>query len=446
MPIDKKEASTDIAFSIDKAQSLTADETARALATSLEGLTKSEADNRIKIYGRNILEEEETSKLKILLRQFKNFLVYILFAASLLTLIMGEWTDFIVIVFIILVNSLIGFWQELKAETSLRALKKLTESKVKVIREGQTLIIPSSELVPGDYVAISEGDLITADMRLSDSKGLTVDESTLTGESLPVLKDHSIILPPNTLPYELKNLLLTGTAIVRGSGKGFVTKTGVNTYFASIAEKAKGSSPISPLTKAIRYFTNRYIILLLSLLSIVGIIGFLQGRELSNIAYTLVAQLVSSVPEGLPLVVTVVVTVGALALSRKKTLTRDLPSVETLGSATVIASDKTGTIIEGKLAVKEVHALDLENLKVGVALCNEAHDKKGDPIDVACARWVEDFKEIRNRYQPLWTYPFDTKLRLMATINNVNGTRKLFVKEAYEELKKMAITSDKLKN
>ncbi len=199
------------------------------------------------------------------------------------------------------------------------------------------------------------------------------------------------------------------------------------------------------MTKAIRYFTNRYIILLLSLLSIVGIIGFLQGRELSNIAYTLVAQLVSSVPEGLPLVVTVVVTVGALALSRKKTLTRDLPSVETLGSATVIASDKTGTITEGKLVVKEVHALDLENLKVGVALCNEAHDYKGDPIDVACARWVEDFKEIRNRYQPLWTYPFDTKLRLIATINNVNGTRKLFVKGAYEELKKMAITSDKFK-
>ncbi len=109
---------------------------------------------------------------------------------------MGEWTDFIIIVFIIMVNSLIGFWQELKAETSLRALKKLTESKVKVIREGQTLIIPSSELVPGDYVTVSEGDLITADIRLSDSKSITVDESTLTGESLPVLKDHSIILPP----------------------------------------------------------------------------------------------------------------------------------------------------------------------------------------------------------------------------------------------------------
>ena len=443
MTSNKKKAPSNLHSGIEKAQTLTADETAKALVTSLEGLTKAEADNRLKIYGRNILEEEETSKLKILLRQFKNVLVYVLFAASILTLIMGEWTDFIIIVFIIMVNSLIGFWQELKAETSLKALKKLTESKANVIREGQTLIIPSSEIVPGDYVTVSEGDLITADMRLSDSKGLTVDESTLTGESLPVLKDHSIILPPSTLPYELKNLLLTGTAIVRGSGKAFVTKTGANTYFASIAEKAKGSSPISPLAKAIKYFTRRYVILLLSLLSIVGIIGFLQGRELSNIAYTLVAQLVSSVPEGLPLVVTVVVTVGALALSRKKTLTRDLPSVETLGSATVIASDKTGTITEGKLAVKEFYALDLENLKVGVALCNDAHDYKGDPIDVACAKWVEDFKEIRNRYQPLWTYPFDTKLRLMATINDVNGTRKLFVKGAYEELKKMAINSDK---
>lgn len=443
MSINKKGVSSSLDSGIEKAHSLTADETAKVLATSFEGLTEAEADNRIKIYGRNILEEEETSKLKIFLRQFKSVLVYVLFAASILTLVMGEWTDFIVIVFIVIVNSLIGFWQELKAETSLRALKKLTESKVKVIREGQTLIIPSSEIVPGDYVAVSEGDLITADMRLSDSSGLTVDESTLTGESIPVLKDHSVILPPNTLPYELNNLLLTGTAIVRGSGKGFVIKTGINTYFASIAEKAKGSSPISPLAKAIKYFTRRYVILLLSLLSIVGIIGFLQGRELSNIAYTVVAQLVSSVPEGLPLVVTVVVTVGALALSKKKTLTRNLPSVETLGSATVIASDKTGTITEGKLAVKEVYALDLENLKIGVALCNDAHDYKGDPIDVACARWVENFKEIRKSHQPLWTYPFDTKLRLMATINEVDGVQKLFVKGAYEELKKMAINSDK---
>ena len=443
MPVNENEASLSSNSSIEKAQSLTADETAKALATSPEGLTESEVENRLKVYGRNTLEDIKTSKLKIFLRQYKSVLVYVLFAASFLTLVIGEWTDFIVIVFIIMVNSVIGFWQELKAETSLRALKKLTESKVNVIRDGQTLIVPSSELVPGDYVSVSEGDVVTADMRLSDSTGLTVDESTLTGESLPVLKDHSIVLPSNTLPYELKNLLLTGTAVVRGSGKGFITKTGCNTYFASIAEKAKGSPPISPLAKAIKFFTRRYIILLISLLSIVGVIGFLQGREPLNIAYILVAQLVSSVPEGLPLVVTVVVTVGAIALSKKKTLTRDLPSVETLGSATVIASDKTGTITAGKLSVKEVYALDSENLKLGAILCNDAHDNKGDPIDVALARWAEDFKETRNNCKRLWAYPFDTKLRLMATINEVDGTRKLFVKGAYEELKKMAINSEK---
>ncbi len=443
MPINKNEASANQEFRLDKVQSLTADETARVLATSPEGLTNTEAEKRLKIFGKNTLEEVETSKLKIFLRQFKSILVYVLFAASFLTLIIGEWTDFIVIVFIILVNSVIGFWQELKAETSLRALKKLTESKVNVTRDGQTLIVPSSEIVPGDYVTVTEGDVVTADMRLSDSTGLTVDESTLTGESLPVLKDHSIVLPSNTLPYELKNLLLTGTAVVRGSGKGFITKTGVNTYFASIAEKAKGSPPISPLAKAIKFFTRRYIILLISLLSIVGIIGFLQGRELLDIVYVLVAQLVSSVPEGLPLVVTVVVTVGAIALSKKKTLTRDLPSVETLGSATVIASDKTGTITAGKLAVKDVYELDPEKLRFGAVLCNDAHDYKGDPIDVALIRWVEDYKEIRDKCKRLWAYPFDTKLRLMATINEVNGTPKLFVKGAYEELKKMSKNSDK---
>jgi Ca2+-transporting ATPase len=440
----KKEAPADSPSGTDNAQSLTPDQIANVLNASVEGLTSAEAQNRLKKYGKNTLEEEKTSKLTLFFRQFKNILVYVLFAASILTIIIGEWTDFAVIIFIIFVNSFIGFWQELKAETSLQALKKLTESKVKVIRDKQLLLIPSSELVPGDYVVVNEGDLITADMRLSGSAGLTVDESTLTGESLPVLKDHSLILPPNTMPYELKNLLLTGTAVVRGSGKAFVTKTGVHTYFASIAEKAKGSAPISPLSKAITFFARRYVILLFSLLAIVGVIGLLQGREPFDVAYTLVAQLVSSVPEGLPLVVTVVVTVGAIALSKKKTLTRDLPSVETLGSATVIASDKTGTITAGKLAVKEVYEIDSENLKLAAILCNDSTECKGDPIDAALACWAaEDFKEVYDRSKRLWAYPFDTQLRLMATVNDVNGIPKLFIKGAYEELKKIALNQNK---
>jgi len=428
---------------LEKPQSLTTEEMMKALATSLEGLTEDEAEKRLKIYGRNALEEEETSRVKIFLRQFKNVLVYILLVASIMTLFVGEWKDFVIIHFIILVNGVIGFWQELKAETSIKALKKLTESKVKVVREGQMLLVPSSELVPGDCVTVSDGDLVTADARLYESAGLTVDESTLTGESIPVLKDHSVLLPPSALPYELKNLLLTGTAVVRGSGKGFVVRTGVNTYFATIAEKAKTASPDSPLTKAIRFFAKRYVVLLLIFLSVVGTVGYLQGRGLPNVAYFLIAQLVSSVPEGLPLVVTVVMVVGAITLSKKQTLTKDLPSVETLGSATVIASDKTGTITEGKLAVKEVYALHSDYLRIGAALCNDAHDGRGDPIDVALARWVEDFEEVREKYPRLWTYPFDTKLRLMATANDLNGPRKLFAKGAYEELKKMARNTEK---
>jgi Ca2+-transporting ATPase len=439
---DGKDVYVALESSMDKSQSLTPEETAKILSASPYGLTKDEARRRLEVYGKNVLEEEETSKLVILLRQFKNVLVYVLLAASVITLLIGEWKDFLVINFIVLVNSLIGFWQELKAETSLRALKKLTESKVEVIREREILLIPSSELVPGDCVKVSEGDLVTADIRLQDSRGLTVDESTLTGESIPVLKDHSVLLAPTTLPYELKNVLLAGTAIVRGSGNGFVVRTGTRTYFATIAEKANGASPDSPLTRAIRFFAQRYIILLLTILSIVGAVGYLQGRELLDVAYFLVAQLVSSVPEGLPLVVTVVMVVGAIALSKKQMLIRNLPSVETLGSATVIASDKTGTLTEGELTVKEVYALDAEYLKLGAALCNDVHDGKGDPIDLALARWVGGYEEIRKEHPRLWTYPFDTKLRLMASANNLNGTTRLFAKGAYEELKKMAKNSE----
>jgi Ca2+-transporting ATPase len=208
---DGKDVYVALESNMDKSQSLTPEETAKILSTSPYGLTKDEARRRLEVYGKNVLEEEETSKLVILLRQFKNVLVYVLLAASVITLLIGEWKDFLVINFIVLVNSLIGFWQELKAETSLRALKKLTESKVEVVREREILLIPSSELVPGDCVKVSEGDLVTADIRLQDSKGLTVDESTLTGESIPVLKDHSVLLAPTTLPYELKNILLAGT-------------------------------------------------------------------------------------------------------------------------------------------------------------------------------------------------------------------------------------------
>ena len=402
------------------------------------GLTETEAGARLALYGRNVLQEERTSWVVILLRQFNSVLVYILILAAVISLIVADVKDFFIIVFIITVNSIIGFWQELKAEASLDALKKMTSSRVRVMREGTDRVIPSEELVPGDCVVLSEGDLITADIRLFESAALTIDESSLTGESLPVIKDPDASVAADAPPYDLKNTLLSGTSVVRGSGKGYVVATGKKTYFAGIATLAQERSPDSPFTRAIAYFSKRYILLLISVFALVGTIAFLRGRPLPEIAYLLVAQMVSAVPEGLPIVVTIIMVVGALALSKKKTLVRYLPAVETMGSATVIASDKTGTITEGKLTVHEVFALDHEALVLAAALCNDARGDGGDPIDVALSRWTGDYENIRKMHPRRWVYPFDTARKMMATSNTMGGGERFFIKGAYEELKKYA--------
>ena len=424
---------------------LPAEDVRDLLSTGPAGLTETEVKVRLELYGRNVLTEEKTSRLVIFLRQFKNILVYILIIAAIISLVVSDIKDFFIIIFIIAVNSLIGFWQELKAESSLAALKKMTESRVRVMRDGKESVIPSQDLVPGDYAILSEGDLVTADIRLSETSSLSVDESLLTGESLPVTKNHGASVAADAPPYELKNSLLSGTTIARGYGRGYVVRTGRSTYFASIAELAQERSPDSPFTKAISHFSQRYIGLLLIIFAIVGTIAFLQGRPFAEIAYLLVAQMVSAVPEGLPIVVTIIMVVGALALSRKKTLVRHLPAVETMGSATVIASDKTGTITEGKLSVHDVFALDRDALVLTAALCNDAQDGSGDPIDVALSRWVDGYAEIRTTNPRRWVFPFDTAKKLMATANSVGNEERFFIKGAYEELKIHADNAHALK-
>lgn len=417
------------------------------METSPHGLSIEEVEKRRAEFGKNVLQEEKTSILKILIRQFHSFLVYILFAASMVSLLIGAWTDFCVINAILLLNGFVGFWQELKAEASIAALKKMTESKNQVIRDGKYVAIPSSDLVPGDYVIFHEGEVVTADIRLTDSTGLMIDESSMTGESMPVTKDHELVLPQKSLPYELSNMLLAGTVVVRGSGHGVVVKTGGNTYLASIAKKAEEPTPETPLNKALRFFSHGYVLFLIGVFFVLGVVGYFQGRSMLGLGYILLAGLVSAVPEGLPIVVTLVMVLGAIALSRKQTLIRYLPSVETLGSVTVIASDKTGTITEGKLVVKEIYSHDVALLKRIAALCNDSHGESGDPLDLALAKWIgEEYENIRDLHPRIWTHSFDSRLRFMATANETNEGKKLFVKGAFESLKDKMESGQDLKD
>lgn len=408
------------------------------LQTSLEGLSQEESSQRLVVYGLNTLKEEISSKRKIFFRQFRSSLVYVLIAASCISVFLGEIADFFVINAIICLNAIIGFWQEWKAETSIASLKKMTEHRCKVLRNNQWESIGSSTLVPGDFLLLREGEVVPCDVRLIETSGLMVDESSLTGESFPVLKNHLDLLVQETSIFERTNELLAGTTIVRGMGKGIVIATGKSTYLGLIAEKAQQQSKETPLTKALHFFTKGYLLLLVLLFLLLGVVGVWQGRSILELSYILLASLVSAVPEGLPIVLTLVMVIGAIALGKKKALIRYLPAVETLGSCDIIASDKTGTITEGNLIVKEVYAPSLDIAKMIAALCNDAEEGCGDPLDLALAGWVDGYMQIRSRYPRLWSHAFDVQRMLMATVHEIDGKKNLLLKGAFEALAKRA--------
>ena len=423
--------------------SLSVKETLKALKAGKEGLSSKEAVLRLEKYGLNSIQGKKESLLTVFLRQFNNPLVYILLVAIGITTYMGDKIDAVIIGIIVLVNGLLGFFQEVKARASVESLKKMTETKAHVIRDGKEKVIPVSEVVPGDIVIVLEGDVVPADIRLIEAAGLLIDESILTGESIPVEKKADVILPEDTPLYKRNNILFKGTIVVRGKGKGVVFATGENTEIGKIAEKIKEKSPESPLNRALKAFSLKWMIILFIILGFILLLGITQGRDLYKVFLLIISELVSAVPEGLPLVVTFVLVMGSLALAKKKTLVKYLPAVETLGSATYIVSDKTGTITEGKLRVEDFKATDNEALYLTATLCNDAEEEKGDPLEVALLKWLSElgfnWKKARKAYRRIWEHPFDTHLRLMATVNKIDNENYIFVKGAFETLSRMAV-------
>lgn len=412
------------------------------LNTHLDGLDIADVQNRYKQFGPNALSEEERSKAAIFFNQFASPIVLILVAAAVISAFMEHTKDAIIISLILIINAVLGFYQELKAETSIRSLQKLTENHSRVVRNGIEAILPSRELVPGDIVMIGEGDIAPADIRLLQSFALQVDEALLTGESLSCDKASDVVLNEGALLYERNNCLFSGTSVIRGKAIGVVFATAESTVMASIAQAAQQRSPYSPLTRAMRRLSSRLLVVIVGILLVLGIISLLQERSIDETIMILLAQLVSAVPEGLPIVITVILAIGAYRLSRHKILVRHLPSVESLGSATIIATDKTGTITEGILSVKESVALNMNELRLCAALCNDSHNMQGDSVDVALARWLElDFNKLNTHYERIFDHPFDPVSRMMATVNSIDNLEKLYVKGAYEALLSQSINT-----
>src|SRR5690625_4488902 len=343
--------------------------------SSQRGLTAKQVEERRKQFGLNVVESEKpVSKWLILLKQFQDFMVLVLLAATLIAGLLGEYIDAIAIIIIVLVNGFIGFFQEQKAEKSLEKLKELSAPIANVLRDGEWRKVPSRELVVGDVIRVNSGDRISADVRIVQSNSLETEESTLTGESLPVPKHATAIKNDQIDEQDQANMGFMGTLVTRGTGIGIVVETGMNTAMGQIAElMAKTTKTITPLEHKLAELGKILIVICLLLTTLIFGIGVFQGHPVYDMFLAGVSLAVAAIPEGLPAIVTVVLSLGVQRMIKRKAIVRQLSAVETLGCTSVICSDKTGTITENEMTVQKIFL----NGKY-VQVSGEGYDINGD--------------------------------------------------------------------
>ncbi|AKM82413.1 TPA: ATPase [Candidatus Berkelbacteria bacterium] len=323
--------------------------------SNIEGLTNPESKNRLLKYGQNKLPEAKSdSLLVIFFRQFQSPLIYILFAAAVITLFLKEYTDGGLILFVLFFNAIVGTIQEGKAQNTLLALKNYVATKATVLRDGKESIISDSELVPGDIIVLQEGEKIPTDARLLVSNQLRLDESTLTGESEPVSKISEILETTHLPISDQKNMVFKGTHIVAGNGKAIVVATGLDTYIGKISKEIATIDTEIPLKTNIRYLSRLIVYAVIIIGTLLIFLGIAHGNPLSEMFRTVVSLAVSIIPEGLPIVMTLILTTGVWRMSKRNALIKKLYAVEALGQTKIIAVDKTGTITKNEMMVQKV--------------------------------------------------------------------------------------------
>ncbi|QMV40273.1 calcium-translocating P-type ATPase, SERCA-type [Cohnella cholangitidis] len=321
-----------------------------------KGLSADEASNRLQAQGPNELAEKQgESPLKLLLNQFKDFMVLVLLGATVISGLLGEMLDALTIVAIILINGILGFYQEFRAERSLRALKELSAPSAKVIRGGEYEQIPARDLVAGDIVLLESGDRVPADLRFLECNDCSVDEAALTGESVPVVK-QAVRLAAEELPLgDRKNCGYLGTMVTRGTAKGVVTVTGMQTEMGKIANLIQQTEEAdTPLQHRLEQLGKILIVVAIILTIVVVLAGILHGQPIYEMFLAGVSLAVAAIPEGLPAIVTIALALGVQRMIKRRAIVRKLPSVETLGCASVICSDKTGTLTQNKMTVTQL--------------------------------------------------------------------------------------------
>lgn len=442
---------------------INAKEVIEKLNSNIEGITEKESLDRLNKYGPNVIKRKEAiSGFKIFFNQFKSFITWILVSVVLISFLLNKFTDGILVLIILVLNTILGFFQEYKAEKAIASLKKLTSHNALVIREGVKKLIPAELLVPGDIIIIEEGNFVPADARIIESYNLKIDESILTGESMPVDKVDFII--NKTQIAEQKNMIFSSTLCVYGRAKAVVVETGMNTEIGKIAESIQQIKETkTPLIKKLNELGKLISISVILIAIVIFGVGFVFGNDIIDMILVSMSIAIAAIPEGLPAVITITLALGVQRMTKNNVIIRRLPAVETLGSTNVICVDKTGTITKNEMTVKSIYTNNMlidvtgagyetkgdflyENKKINpeiaeqllevAYLCNNSDLKslQGDPTELALLVAAKKSNLNLKNYSRLKEIPFSSEKKYMATLNKIKDRDVYFVKGATEKI------------
>ncbi len=446
---------------------LSVEEVCKETNSSSQGLTDTEARSRLEKNGPNKLKEgKKKTMLGRFIEQFKDIMIIILLIAAVVSGIVavmeGEGlTDSIIILVVVLLNAIMGVVQESKAEKAIDSLKTMSVPNIKVRRNGIVKSVNTEELVVGDIVLIEAGDFVPADMRIIENSSLKVEEAALTGESVPVYKDVAA-LDGEVALAERKNMLYSGSSVVYGRGEGIVVATGMDTELGKIATiLTEGKEELTPLQRKMKEISKALSIIVVVIGFVMMIVGMARGNELLEVFMLAVSLAVAAIPEGLPAAITIILSIGVQKMAREKSIVRKLSSVEALGSTEVICSDKTGTLTQNKMTVKEICVGDvsmklddisladaksekLATLMHAMLLCNDTKygEKEGvllgDPTETALVSFAEKYsieKKVYDiKHERVAEIPFDSDRKMMSTVNEYKGAYRIYTKGAIESI------------
>lgn len=438
----------------------TSDQLLLNLESNKNGLSDIEVEKRLLHFGFNSIKAGSSfSLMSHILKQISDFLILLLIFASALSFALGDSRNGIIIAVIIVFNITIGFYQEYRVQKILKALNKLLPQMVRVKRGNAEKLVHATSLVPGDIVILAQGDKVPADIRLIESYDLKVDEKMLTGESKPQIKDANFSLEKELPLTEIENLLYMGTIISSGEALGVVTGTGQNTEFGKIAVKTTSiDKKLSPLQEKTAQMSKK--IAFLAILIVIGLViyKYIIDKDILDAFIFSIAVAAALVPEALPATIAIALSIGARNLAKKNALVRNLVSVETLGSVTVICTDKTGTLTKGIMSVDKVWfdpSLKIKEdeshrlMREALTLCNDAQIGKnplGDPMEIALLKWVEknghSISQIEKKYEKINDIPFNSKIRYMSATFRDNGKTFSYLKGAPEVIMEMCHLHD----